>query len=451
MATVDILLYLWILLIPAGYWLLRGAGQDHSGMSFAYLLLFSIGSLPGALVLWAPWHARYPRELVESGVILSAVGILFFFLGSLAGPRMNREYLARTGLLSQAPVPLSRDTLTRFAIVLIILGVFSRAILILAPNIPSVTSVLAALFYCLIVGLMLLVYVAIQARSLVRAAVPVLIMFSIVLFVLVAEGFLGFGVTYSLMLLCFALARIKFRLWFIPAALIAVFLGLSLFVTYLRDRTQIRDVVWSGASLEERAGAFGDSVFDFEFFDPKNALHLTAIDNRLNQNVLVGLAAENLLRGETLYAEESILLSALFAVIPRAIWPDKPSVGGGGDVVSRFTGIIFAAGTSVGAGQILEYYVMYGWVSLIMLMFLHGALLAFIGCLASRALAQGQLFMFVRAMLAGIALVQPGGNLSEITSSFIAALIAGFLLQLALRNQFSGSRSEAAMARERFA
>ena len=50
----------------------------------------------------------------------------------------------------------------------------------------------------------------------------------------------------------------------------------------------------------------------------------------------------------------------LWALIPRAIWPDKPAVGGGQDLVAEFTGIKFEEGTSVGAGQVLEFYMNFG-------------------------------------------------------------------------------------------
>ena len=50
----------------------------------------------------------------------------------------------------------------------------------------------------------------------------------------------------------------------------------------------------------------------------------------------------------------------LWGFVPRALWPDKPAVGGGGSLVSEYTGIPFGEGTSVGAGQVLELYVNFG-------------------------------------------------------------------------------------------
>src|SRR5205814_7729697 len=88
--------------------------------------------------------------------------------------------------------------------------------------------------------------------------------------------------------------------------------------------------------------------------------HRGAIDRRLNQNFLVGAAAASLESGQVEYASGATLGNMIVALIPRAIWPDKPAVGGGGSVVADFTGIEFAEGTSVGAGQVLEFYVNFG-------------------------------------------------------------------------------------------
>ena len=86
--------------------------------------------------------------------------------------------------------------------------------------------------------------------------------------------------------------------------------------------------------------------------------HLFALDQRLNQNYLVGMGVMRHREGEA-----ELLYGAtvpFWALIPRAIWPDKPAVGGGGDLVSQFTGIKFAEGTSVGVGQVLEFYMNFG-------------------------------------------------------------------------------------------
>ena len=86
--------------------------------------------------------------------------------------------------------------------------------------------------------------------------------------------------------------------------------------------------------------------------------HLDALDKRLNQNYLVGEGVMRHREGEAELRYGTTV--ALWALIPRAIWPDKPAVGGGQDLVSQFTGIKFEEDTSVGVGQVLEFYMNFG-------------------------------------------------------------------------------------------
>src|ERR1700734_2977948 len=83
------------------------------------------------------------------------------------------------------------------------------------------------------------------------------------------------------------------------------------------------------------------------------------VDARLNQNWLVG-AAVNRLSETDAFAHGDTLWDAPLALIPRALWPDGPTNAGSGDLVNRYTDIKFGAGTSVGIGQVLEFYANFG-------------------------------------------------------------------------------------------
>ena len=66
---------------------------------------------------------------------------------------------------------------------------------------------------------------------------------------LVTGGFLGYGVYWVLSVVAFLFVITRRRTWFYVATPVAVFLGLSLFVTYMGQRSGIREVVW-----QEQAG-----------------------------------------------------------------------------------------------------------------------------------------------------------------------------------------------------
>src|SRR4029077_2685139 len=95
-----------------------------------------------------------------------------------------------------------------------------------------------------------------------------------------------------------------------------VYLSLSIFVNYFQHRTEIRDQVWGGAPLEARIQSVVDVGTDFEWFDPTNRKHLIALDQRLNQNYFVGLAARRIQQGEVDYLKGNLLWEGLAALVP---------------------------------------------------------------------------------------------------------------------------------------
>ena len=167
-------------------------------------------------------------------------------------------------------------------------------------------------------------------------------------------------------------------------------------------------------------------VTDFQFLDLSNEWHRWALDERLNQNYLVGIGV---LRhrdyGTALMYGATV---PVWALIPRAIWPDKPSVGGGGDLVSKFTGIAFAEGTSVGAGQVLEFYMNFGMPGVVVGFAIFGFVLMLLDQQIMRALAMGRIGHMVKGALPGLALVAPLGNLVEILVAGVSAMIVSRLI-----------------------
>jgi hypothetical protein len=157
-----------------------------------------------------------------------------------------------------------------------------------------------------------------------------------------------------------------------------------------------------------------------------NENHRTALDQRLNQNYLVGTGVMSHREGlvELWYGATV----PLWALIPRAIWPDKPAVGGSGDLVAQFTGITFAEGTSVGAGQVLEFYMNFGMAGVLAGFVVFGFILMRLDQGVMRALAMGDLAGMVRRVLPGLALLAPLGSLLEILVAVVSASITAQLL-----------------------
>src|SRR5207237_7658586 len=110
-----------------------------------------------------------------------------------------------------------------------------------------------------------------------------------------------------------------------------------MYVTYMRDRRELREVVWGQDSYSSRVSAMVKTFTDFEFLDLTNMDHLARIDERLNQNALVGRAVLNLENDPKRFVNGQTLRAAALSLVPRAFWREKQSAAGSGDLVSEFT------------------------------------------------------------------------------------------------------------------
>ena len=244
----------------------------------------------------------------------------------------------------------------------------------------------------------------------------------------VSEGFLGYGFAFMLMVIAFVASFYRPRWHVIVAGALLAYGGMSVYVTYMRDRITIREVVWNDGALTDRARSVAESLGGIEFFDLANPEHLRRVGDRLNQDWLVGAASYYLEGRPDEFARGGTLFAALAAVVPRAIWPDKPVVGGSGDLVSRYTGLHFAEGTSVGAGQVLEAFVNFGTDGVIVVFFAIGLAIVMVDRWAAYRLSLGDGNGFAVWYLPGLCLLQIGGSLSEVTAAAAASFLMAFLL-----------------------
>jgi putative effector of murein hydrolase LrgA (UPF0299 family) len=97
-------------------------------------------------------------------------------------------------------------------------------------------------------------------------------------------------------------------------------------------------------------------------------------------------------------------------------------------LASRYTGIDFAAGTSVGVGQVLEFYLNFGTPGVVIGFIIMGVFITALDWQAAERLARSDLRGFVLWFLPGIALLQVGGQLVEITVSAAASLVVAVLV-----------------------
>jgi hypothetical protein len=399
-------------------------GRGNGALTLAYFLSLSLGHVPGILSYLDPDSIQGDPEATAVGFNITLIGMTAFIVGAMAACILARRSTSVKAYQQKA----TANFFSRLGWRVLVMGIASYFLVLpVSALVPSATAVSSVLGTLLILGFWLQLYSAAAAHdtprtSLVLASLPLL-----PLATLATGGFIGFGTIWAMSVLAFQFAIARRRIWFYLATPPIIFLGLSLFVTYYQQREDIRGVVWNEtAGIMQRLDRVSTLVTDFQLFDLSNAKHLRALDERLNQNYLVGVGVMQHEAGETQLSYGSTV--PLWAFIPRAIWPDKPSVGGGQELVEQFTGIKFGENTSVGAGQVLEFYMNFGMPGVLTGFTVLGFILMRLDQKVMRGLAVRNINGVIYGVLPGLALLQPLGNLLEILVAVTAAIITSLLL-----------------------
>jgi hypothetical protein len=417
-------LWIWGVLLVGLVLLAVDKRSKIGALTMTYFLVLSLGHVPGVLCYLDPVTFQADGEVTKVGFDVTLIGMTAFIAGAIAARILHRR-ITRVQGHQQTD---NADIFWRFGSRILVIGIACYFVIMpvsaLVPSFTAATSVLGTL---LILGLWLQLYSAMDAKDnrkilLVLAGLPLL-----PLATLTTGGFMSFGTVWVMSVASFLFVIARRRIWFYLAAPLVIFMGLSLFVTYFQQRGDIRAVVWTDStSMLQRLDKISTLVTDFQFLDLSNEYHRWALDQRLNQNFLVGT-------GVMLHREGRVGLLygatvPLWALIPRAIWPDKPAVGGGGQVVKEFTEIEFDEDTSVGAGQVLEFYANFGIPGVLAGFAVFGFILMRIDQAAMRAVSMRNIGGVVQTVLPGLALVAPMGNLLEIVVATVSAIIVSRLL-----------------------
>ena len=414
-------------------WLAVGIGlivcqgrRASAGLPLAYFLGLCLIHVPGAIV-----HLDAEEgNVTKVGFEQTTIGIIAFLVGVIIA---RYAFLRPSGQLGRADqtenlTPRRVTALDRLAVLYLIVGaIVSFAALPLAARIPSATAVVAPRGSLIVVGACVRLWVAIESGNRLKFWCTMALLPVLPLATLIQGGFLGGGTFWALGIVTFLFAQSKRRLIYFLLAPAVFFGGLSVFVNYMAARQELRQLVWhQQASIGDRLGRVADSFRHFEWVDLSNFQHRKAIDDRLNQNLYIGIAVARLESGAVEYAYGDTLGKVAIGLIPRVVWPDKPAVGGGGSVVSDFTGLEFAEGSSFGAGQVFEFYVNFGSLGVIGGFLLYGWLIGRMDLFVIKYLRQGDQRRFLLWFLPGLALLPSGGNLLEIVVGTVSSAITGY-------------------------
>lgn len=424
-----IFLVIWIIAVSALIFTSWKRRESNSGIALIYAMSLALIHFIAAFV-----YFFNPRQIVNAkwmfyGFREATYGVVFFTIGNLVvAPFFLNLFnlpIAKEGSAEAAVPDYQKSFIQKFFNI----GVIAFFILpFFLFDIPTARALLGAAQQLLVVGACLICWIAWKENKMVQLRRWLIIAFSFPVLTVLIHGFLGYGTTMTMVILFFIVRFFKIKLKIVVIGLILAYLGLSVYLSYMRDRGAIRGAVWSGGSFSERINAAKNMVLQPEWFNPFNLEHLERIDSRLNQNILIGAAVEYLGSEKAAFAEGKTIMDSIFALVPRIIWRDKPYVAGGSDIVTEYTGVPFQEDTSVGLGQVFELYINFGRAGVIIGFLILGIFIAFIGGRAGYYLNKGDIYKFVIWFLPGLAIITGGGSFAEITASAGANMVIAYLV-----------------------
>lgn len=393
-----------------------------------YLVMFALQYWFGAFAYALPWHPFKDAAFTIDGFELSTWGLWAFLAGVLAAS------LSASSTPRHAPVltvPL-RIAGAQFSTIVLMVGAVTWFLTYTpAMSLPSAPAILSTASRLTLIGIALKCWIAWQNGAYSRANAWLAFAFVLPVITLMIEGFLGFGVLALSIVLSFVATFYRPRLLLAAGALALLYTGMSLSPAYGEHRKLIREAVWGGEDFEARFSTMIDMLQSMTPFDPSKDSHLHFIDERLNQSHLVGAGMAYTPQVEP-FANGSTIAMVVLAMVPRAIWPDKPVQAGSGNLVSQYTGMNFADGTAVGIGHILELYVNGGTDVVLLGMFILGIALRLIDKRLMAAAFSGNWTGVLVPYLVGQCFLNVIGSMVEIGSSLAASVILGLVLSKAI-------------------
>ncbi len=400
--------------------------QKHSagvGLVLTYILNMWLIHWVASVAYILPWKLGGEPLATTAGTEQSLYAVAAFAFGSLA----LAPFVVDSGILPRAVGVFDFDH--RLPKAFLGAGVLFYAILTTPlGKLPSVTAVISTGQQFVVAGVCLCWWQAWKAGDSKKMAMWLAAASLPPFFTLITRGFIGYGAFASLTILIFVSSFARSRVKFVVVAVVLGYIGLSVYVTYMKGRSDIRRSVWGEEEYGGRWDAIATTVRAFEWFDISNPEHLDRVDDRLNQSGLVGFAVLRLSENGD-FANGATLYDAALALIPRALWVNKTITAGSGDLVAQYTGLTFDThSTSVGIGPVLEFYINFGTTGVVIGFMILGLIVTSLDILATERLINSDLAGFVMYYLPGIAFLQVGGQLVEVTASVAGSIVVVFIV-----------------------
>jgi hypothetical protein len=419
----EILVYsiVWILLFAATLVVIFRR-RTTVGLTAAFLMTFLANHWLASALYVIPWQTLYPPSIVAAGLRQSVLGMATFAFGALILAPITTSRL-RQHTATIIPTTRIQDELPRQIRHFFLIGSASYFITPIIFGIPILNVITRETAKFAILAACLFIYFKIRTNARNVGMYAVLIGGFFVLIGVVYAGFASFGSVIGILLVMFYLSYSRFSARKVVFLVLASYIGLSAFVVYLGNRSDIRAKIWGGQPLASRLEVIWDTANKFEFFSIDNAQHLKAVEMRLNRNYYVGLTAHRIDSGAVDYASGETLLDAIIAPIPRVLWPDKPIISGLSVLFSKYTGLPVSPGTSSGVGILLESYINFGSAGVVAMFAIYGIVLGLFDARSRQALDTGQYTSFAIWVLVGYELVDPIDTMAGVVGAMVSMFL----------------------------
>jgi hypothetical protein len=361
-----------IYLIVFGAWLflIRRENGIGAGVRFLYIANLSAQMLFGPIVFWL----FDSPEAVSSAALITLLGVAAFVVGAyIVAP--NIEAWRK---VPDDATPLDLQEHRQIAWRIFAIGLISQMFLARTLGIATLRALAGQTTFLSHSGATLLVLNAIWSRDRRALLTGIGAVFVAAIVAVFATGFASQGLILIFAAVCLWALSERFtadRLGRIFAISLLLLIPYNAWISgrgELRARAEVERL-----SIEDQLTIF---LRNAEWTGPADLLDTEQVERikvRLDQSRLFALGIEHTPSVEP-FAHGRTFFDAIIAMVPRAIWPEKPIVAGGKDFVSQYTGVDFLGIVSVGMHPIFEFYVNFGVRGVIVFLFLFGLLCGFL-------------------------------------------------------------------------
>ncbi len=425
---IEILQYLviWIitaLIIVKGCLRQRATG---SGLTLYFVLSYSLLYCVGAFVYLSPFHPEGVENLIVQGLRVSTLS----FFGFCIGNTLIKHLFLSIFFSSKAKTPQEVTAIRhrKLAIWYFVIGfLFTFVLRGFFAQVPTLTTFLAFGLNLIVVGICLGCWEAIRTQNNKLLRRWYLAAVSLPLLTIVTMGFLGFGFSMFLIVNAFLWRFIKIKIKHIPFILLLVYLSMTFYQTYMRDRDRIRDAVWGGATMIEKVSVLQTTLSKPEFFNPLDVDQLLRISGRIDYNYISGVVVNYMQAGFVEHAGFDLMSHSLVSLVPRFLWPSKPIVAGGAAMATKYTGMRFAEETTIGLGLPVYFFIALGYPGVLIGFIVIGFIIALIDAKAGYYLSYNECSKFMIWFLPGLIIIG-ADSFSDLFSGTAAAFIFSYCI-----------------------